>query len=71
MFTEVVSALSPAQKNLGREINPTVFPPEEFRAKVASHNHFLISLMKGPKIFLVGDKHELAKLAQEKSSRSP
>src|SRR5260370_12189350 len=30
-FSEVVSALSPAQKALGRGINPTVFPVSEFR----------------------------------------
>jgi len=64
MFAEVVSALGIAQQNLGREINPTVFPPEEFQTKLASQNHFLTSLMKGSKIFIVGDEHELAKLAQ-------
>lgn len=63
-FGDVVSGLSPAQQDLGREINPTVFPPEEFRTKLASGNHFLRSIMKGPKIFLVGDEHELARLAQ-------
>ncbi len=59
-FAEIVSALSLAQQNLSREINPSVFPPEEFRTKLASHNHFLMSIIKGPKIFLVGDEHELA-----------
>ena len=63
-FTEVVAALSPAQQDLGREINPTVFPPEEFRTKRASHHHFLVSLMNRPKIFLVGDEHALEKLAR-------
>ena len=63
-FVEIVSALTLAQQNLGREINPTVFPPEEFRTKLAANNHFLVSIIKGPKIFLVGDEHELTKLAQ-------
>ncbi len=63
-FSEIVSALSLAQQNLGREINPTVFPPEEFRTKLAAHQHFLMSIIKGPKIFLVGDEDELAKLAR-------
>ncbi len=63
-FTEVVSALSLAQQSLGREINPTVFPSEEFQTKLASHNHFIMTIMKGPKIFLVGDEHELKNMAQ-------
>ena len=63
-FAEIVSALSPAQQTLGREINPTVFPSEEVRTRLKSHDHFLTSIIKRPKIFLVGDEHELVKLAQ-------
>ncbi|OQC25837.1 MAG: Helix-turn-helix domain protein [Deltaproteobacteria bacterium ADurb.Bin072] len=63
-FAEVVSAVNTAQQSLGREINPTVYPPEEFHARVATKDHFVSALMKGPKIFLVGDVHELARLAQ-------
>jgi predicted nucleotidyltransferase len=63
-FAEIVSALSLAQQSLGREINPTVYPPEEFHGRLASHDHFLTSLMKRPKAFLIGDDHELARLAQ-------
>ena len=40
-FSDVVAALSQAQKTLGREVNPTVFPVPEFRSKVRAGNHFL------------------------------
>jgi hypothetical protein len=40
-FSKVVSALSPAQKALGREINPTAFPVSEFRSTLVAGNHFL------------------------------
>jgi len=60
---EVVSALAPAQKVLGREINPTLFPTSEFRTKLAAGNHFLRSVMKEKKLFVVGTEDELAKLA--------
>ncbi len=63
-FAEIVSAMSTAQQRLGREINPTVYPPEEFHARVAAKDHFLSALMNGPKIFLVGDTNELVRLAQ-------
>ncbi len=61
-FSEVVCALGPAQKILGREINPNVFPVPEFRSKLAAGNHFLRSVMKEKKLFVVGSEHEFAKL---------
>jgi len=64
-FTEIVSALSEAQKTIGREINPTVYPPAEFRSKVAAGHHFLSTVLRGPMFFLIGDKRELARLAKK------
>jgi uncharacterized protein len=64
-FSEVVSALGPAQRALGREINPTVFAPDEFRLKLASGNHFLRSVMKENRLFVLGTENELAKLASK------
>jgi|ERR1700678_2774770 predicted nucleotidyltransferase len=64
-FGEVVSALGPAQRTLAREINPTVFAFDEFRSKLASGNHFLRSLMKERKLFVLGTENELAKLASK------
>src|SRR4029077_9011872 len=61
-FSDVVSALSPSQKALGREINPTVFAPSEFRSKLAAGNHFLRSVMKEKRIFVLGTENELAEV---------
>jgi len=58
-FSDVVSALGDAQKTVGREINPTVFPVSEFRSKLAAGNHFLQSVMKEKKVFVLGSEHEL------------
>ena len=69
-FGEVVSALGPAQRALGREINPTVFAVGEFRAKLASGNHFLRSVMKEKRLFVLGTEHELAKLAAKQLAGS-
>lgn len=63
-FGEVVSALAEAQETVGREINPTVYCPEEFRQKVASGHHFLRSVLRDPKVFLIGDADGLGRLAQ-------
>jgi predicted nucleotidyltransferase len=69
-FSEVVSVLGPAQKTLGREINPSVFPPVEFRSKLTAGSHFLHRVMKGKKLFVVGTEHELAELAAKRLARS-
>ena len=62
-FTEVVSALAEAQQKLGREVNPTVYPPAEFREKAAADHHFIKAVLRGPKILLIGDEDDLAGLA--------
>jgi hypothetical protein len=69
-FGEVVSALAPAQRALGREINPTVFAVDEFRSKLASGNHFLRSVMKENKLFVLGTENEFAKLASKQLAGS-
>lgn len=62
-FAEVVSALGRAQELLRREINPTIYPPAEFRSKLAAGHHFVKSVLAQPKVFLIGDERELAGLA--------
>jgi predicted nucleotidyltransferase len=64
-FSEIVSALAAVQRMLAREINPTVFPVAEFQSKLRAGNHFLHSVMREKKIFLLGTEDELAKLASE------
>jgi predicted nucleotidyltransferase len=64
-FAEIVSSFSEAQKTIGREINPTVYPPSEFRSKLAAGHHFLNTVLRGPMLFLIGDKRELARLAKK------
>jgi len=61
-FAEVVAALGSAQGKLGREVNPTVYPPAEFRRKVADGHHFLQRVLEGRKLFLIGGEGELAGL---------
>ena len=58
---EVALALRPLQSRLGREVNVTRYTRVEFTAKVASHNHFLTSVLQKPRIFLFGDEHDLEK----------
>ena len=64
-FAEITDALAHTQEMIGREVNPSVYPPAEFRSKVAAKHHFLNTVLKGEKIFLIGDERELARLAKK------
>jgi len=63
-FAEVVSTLSPAQEAISREINPSVYPTEEFKSKLSDKQHFISSVVNSPKIFIIGDSIELEELAR-------
>lgn len=62
-FTEIVAVTTPMQERLGREINPTVYPLAEFQSKLNAKNHFLKSVLRQKKLFILGDENELAGLA--------
>jgi len=63
-FAEVVSVLGRAQETVRREINPLVYPPEEFQSKLTADHHFLKKVLEESKFFLIGDEYELAKLVE-------
>jgi len=65
-FAEIVSALDQAQKTINREINPTVYPVDEFQSKLSAGHHFLSTIVEKPIFFLFGDKRELARLAKKR-----
>lgn len=62
-FTDVVVALADMNQKLGREINPVVMPYEQFTAKLAAGEQFATRIMSEPKLFLIGDEHDLGKPA--------
>jgi len=65
-FSEVVKALRGAQETLGREINPTVYPVDEFRSRIAERHSFVQNVLSGPKIFVIGGENDLKRLAGER-----
>jgi len=64
-FAEVVKLLHPAQSALARDVNPKLYSAKEF-AKAARTDSFLRDVLAKPKIFLIGDEHDLAELARHK-----
>ncbi|WP_193099945.1 MULTISPECIES: nucleotidyltransferase domain-containing protein [unclassified Burkholderia] len=63
-FAAVVGMLYDAQATLGRDINPQVLSPDEFRAGVDGHDAFLRDVLGKPKIFLIGSDDDLAELTR-------
>jgi predicted nucleotidyltransferase len=68
-FSEIVSALAACQEKLGREINPTVYPVQEFRSRLAKGHPFLREVLGQNKLFLIGNQRELSRLAKERLAR--
>lgn len=62
---DVAPLLMPARETLGREVNPVVVSPGELRGKVAAGDHFLSTVLSGPKLFVIGDADDLGRLCAE------
>jgi predicted nucleotidyltransferase len=62
---EVVKALSPVQETLGREMNPVVMTTKNFAEQSAKQDRFVTRVASEPKVFVVGDEDELAKLVED------
>jgi predicted nucleotidyltransferase len=67
-FATVVKALAPTQDVLRREVNPTVMKPKDFAARRAAGDGFVATLMRGPKLWLIGNDDDLAELAQDRAA---
>jgi len=56
-------ALAARERDLGREVNSVVHSSSEFARGLAEGRPFLTSVMRGPKLFVVGDENALQRLA--------
>jgi len=61
-FDEVIKEITPVQQMLNREINASVYPVMEFKNKLAKGHHFIKTVYKEKKLFLIGNENDLAKL---------
>lgn len=63
-MTDLVSRIGKTNALLSRDVNPTRFTPQEFRDRLAAGNHFLQTVVQGPKLFVMGTQDELARVVQ-------
>jgi predicted nucleotidyltransferase/DNA-binding HxlR family transcriptional regulator len=67
-FADLARALASAQAALRREVNPTVTTPREFKQKLIAGDGFARSVLKGPKLWLMGDESDFAELAAHRKA---
>jgi predicted nucleotidyltransferase len=58
-YQELIKALQPAEKKLGRKVSPTVYSRTEFAQKLAARSGFVSRVLEQPKIFLIGSERDL------------
>jgi DNA-binding transcriptional ArsR family regulator len=56
---DLARPLSRAAARLGREINPVVLSVREFAERRRKEEHLVTSVLRGPKLFVIGDEREL------------
>jgi len=61
---QLVSTLYAIEQAIGREINPTLFSVAEFKNKWLKKNHFLKSVAKAEKEYVIGSEDEFRRLAK-------
>ena len=62
-FVAVVQALYPLHEQLGREVNPVIWAPQELADKARAGDAFVRDVLHKPKLWIQGDEHELEQLA--------
>lgn len=65
-FAAVVKALAPTQEILRRDVNATVMKPADFARKRSAGDGFVVGVIRESKIWLMGNDHDLAELAQDR-----
>ena len=56
---KVERAISTAERHLGRTINLTLYSITEFPSKFQMKNSFIKTVLRGPKIILIGAENEI------------
>jgi predicted nucleotidyltransferase len=68
---DLLPALRRAEREIGRPVNPTIYPPEELAGKFKDGHHFIRSVLKDPaKIFVIGSADDLETIAGGKTDQA-
>jgi len=67
---ELSAILSKPKRELMREINYAVFPMQEFIKRIKQKDHFLKSVLKDKKMFIVGDNNALKAIIESRKVKA-
>lgn len=67
---EVVEALIPAAPRFGREVNPVVYAPAKFRARLSAGDRFLKRVMDEPRLTVIGGPDVAREPRQDQPART-
>jgi DNA-binding transcriptional ArsR family regulator len=62
---ELALPLRRARELLGRDINPTVYTPQEFEKKRTAQDHFLAHVLAKPRLVVLDNRYDLGKASRE------
>ena len=60
----ISSLLSGIPERTGRDVNPYVLSRAEFQKRLQNKEHFLTSVLQSPKIFIIGNEHDLSAMGR-------
>ena len=60
---QLLEVLQPAQAQLGRAINPTLYTAAEFTQRVRDGKSFMMRVLEQPKIFVKGTDHDISRIS--------
>ncbi|HSX38589.1 MAG TPA: nucleotidyltransferase domain-containing protein [Chlamydiales bacterium] len=61
---ELSKIVGPISRKIKRELNAVFVTPDELRQKIISNDYFISDIILRPKIWLIGDDHELERLIE-------
>ena len=67
-YSDVMERLMPMEEQLGRPINPTLYTPQDWAAKLAGQNSFVLRVVQQEKIVLLGANPLESKDGQQRES---
>ncbi|MHC8323481.1 transcriptional regulator [Pseudomonas sp. GB2N2] len=70
-YSEVMEQLLPLEEQLGRVLNPTIYTPEDWAAKLAADNSFVLRVSQQDKINLIGGNPLESMDGQQRKSGKP
>ncbi|MCK4710917.1 MAG: nucleotidyltransferase domain-containing protein [Gammaproteobacteria bacterium] len=60
-YNEIIELMMPVEESLQREINPTLFTPEEYQTRLKDGQSFLQRVIDQPKIMIQGEIDDIGK----------